>query len=154
MNILVKANRTHVLLLCLLTLSLLSACSNPGPAATPPSEPPAPPDRVDVVYFYDSRICNCQIAPGEHIKTTLFVNFNREQAAGKLTYQMVDLNDKNNNATIIKYGAVSLSLFINVLRANTENIIAVPEISLVKDDNEALDRLVNNRIREYLYGEE
>jgi len=66
---------------------------------------------------------------------------------------MIDLNDKNNVAIVNKYGATSLSLFINVVRANTENIIAVPEISLVKDDNEALNKLVNTRIRQALDGE-
>jgi hypothetical protein len=154
MNAFVKTGKTYVPLILMLAISLISACSKPAPAADTRAAPPVPPDRVDVVYFYDSEVCHCQIAPGEHIQTTLFINFSGEEATGKLTYQMIDLNDKNNVAIVNKYGATSLSLFINVVRANTENVIAVPEILLVKDDDEALARLVNNRIREYLYGEE
>jgi len=154
MNAFVKTGKTYIPLILMLAISFISACNKPAPVADTQAAPPVPPDRLDVVYFYDSEICHCQIAPGEHIQTTLFINFSGEQAAGKLSYQMVDLNDKNNVAIVSKYGATSLSLFINVVRANTENIIAVPEISLVKDDNEALDRLVNNRIREHLYGEQ
>jgi len=140
-------------MLSLLAFALLSACSNPVPP-TAPKEPPIPPDRVDLVYFYDSKICHCQIAPGERIQSTLFINFGGDLASGKLTYQTIDLNDANNAATVNKYGAISQSLFINVVRGDAEQIIAVPEILLVKDDNEALDRLVNTRMREYLAGEE
>jgi hypothetical protein len=152
MKIFVNANKIYILLLSLLAFALLSACSNPVPAATP-KEPLSPPDRVDLVYFYDSKICRCQIAPGERIQSTLFINFGGELASGKLTYQSIDLNDANNAATANKYGATSQSLFINVVRGDAEHIIAVPEILLVKDDDEAIDRLVNNRIRAYLDGE-
>jgi hypothetical protein len=154
MNIFVKANKTYLLLLSLLALGLLSSCSNPAPATNLPKEQLSPPDRIDVVYFYDSEICRCQAAPGEHIQSTLFINFLEELGSGKLTFQIIDLNDKNNAAIVNKYGATSLSLFINVVRADKEHIIAVPEILLVKDDDEALDRLVNTRIRGYLAGEE
>ena len=154
MNICVKANTTCLLLLSLMALGLLSACSNPAQSTNPVKEPISPPDRVDMVYFYDSKICLCQIAPGERIHSTLFINFSGELASGKLTYQSVDLNDKNNEIIASRYGATSQSLFINIVRADTENIIAVPEILLVKDDNEALDRLVINRISRYLSDKE
>jgi hypothetical protein len=82
------------------------------------------------------------------------VNFGGDLASGKLTFQSIDLNDKNNATIAYKYGATSLSLFINIVRINTEHVIAVPEISLVKDDEPALERLINNRIQRYLDGEE
>lgn len=153
MKIFVTANKIYILLLFLLAFALLSACSNPVPA-TIPKEPPVPPDRVDVIYFYDSKICQCQAAPGEHVQSTLFINFNGDLASGKLTFQSIDLNDKNNATIAYKYGATSLSLFINIVRTNTEHIIAVPEIVLVKDDEPALERLINSRIQRYLSGEE
>jgi hypothetical protein len=154
MKILTKANRIYTLLLFLLALGWLTACSNPAQPSNPVKEPVSPPDRVDVVYFYDSEICHCQIAPGERIQSTLFINFGGDLASGKLTYQSVDLNDANNASIITKYGATSQSLFLNVVRGDTEQIVAVPEILLVKDDNDALDRLVINRVTRYLAGEE
>jgi hypothetical protein len=146
--------RTYVLLLCLLMIGLVSACSRPAQSATPAKEPAIPPDRVDVVYFYDSEICHCQIAPGDRIQTTLFINFSGEIASGKLTYQSIDLHDANNADVVTKYGATNQSLFINIDRGDSERIVAVPEIMLVKDDNEALDRLIINRVTRYLSGEE
>ena len=152
MNIFLKTNKIYILFLSLLVLSLLSACYKQVPVT--PKEPLGPPDRIDIVYFYDSKVCHCHVAAGEHIQSTLFINFNGELTSGKLTFQIIDLDEKNNAAIIYKYGATSLSLFINLVRANTEHIVAVPEILLVKDDDEALDRLVNTRIRGYLEGEE
>jgi hypothetical protein len=154
MKIFTKANRIYTLLLLLLALGLLTACSKPAQSSNPVKEPISPPDRVDVVYFYDSEICHCQIAPGERIQSTLFITFGGDLTSGKLTYQSIDLNDPNNAAIITKYGATSQSLFLNVVRGDTEHIVAVPEILLVKDDNEAIDRLVINRVTRYLSGEE
>jgi len=152
MNISIKANKAYLLLLSLLALALLSACYKQAPVT--PKEPLGPPDRIDIVYFYDSKVCHCHVAAGEHIQSTLFINFNGEMASGKLTFQIIDLDEKDNAAIIYKYGATSLSLFINLVRANTEHIVAVPEILLVKDDDEALDRLVNTRIQHALDGKE
>lgn len=154
MKIFTRANRIYILLLFLLALGWLTACSNQAQSSGPVKEPVSPPDRVDVVYFYDSEICHCQIAPGERMQSTLFINFGGDLASGKLTYQNIDLNDTNNEAIINKYGATSQSLFLNVIRGNTEQIVAVPEILLVKDDNEAIDRLIISRVTRYLSSEE
>ena len=149
-----RTGKTNILLLSLLVLGWLTACSNPAPAANQEKEELGPPDRVDVVFFYDSQICSCQAAPGERIQTTLFYNFSQELANGKLTFQNIDLNKPNNAVIVNKYQAKSLSLFVNVVRGDTEHIIAIPEILLVKDDDAAIDELVINRISRYLAGEE
>jgi hypothetical protein len=84
----------------------------------------------------------------------LFINFGGELSSGKLTYQSIDLANTDNATATARYGATSQSLFVNIVRAGQEHIITIPEILLVKDDNEALDRLINNRITRYLAGEE
>jgi hypothetical protein len=154
MNIFVKANKIYILLLSLLALGLLSACYNPAPTTNIPKEPLGPPDRVDVVYFYKGEDCHCQEVVGENIQATLFVNYNIELTSGKLTFQSLNLDDKKNATIAYKYDATPVSLFINIVRADREHIIAVPEIFLVKDDDEALDKLVNTRIQQALDGEE
>lgn len=149
----IKINRTSIMLLVLVVLGLLSACSNAAPAATPPNKPPAPPDRVDVVFFYKGEDCHCQGVVGEHITTTLFFNFSEELNSGKLTFQSLDLDDKENATFASEYGATPVSMFIKIVTADTEYVIAVPEISLVQEDEDALDRLVTARIRQALDGE-
>jgi hypothetical protein len=147
-----KMKIIHILLLSFFLFGLLSSCAEPE-GVDISKEPLSPPDRVDVVYFYDSEICHCQIAPGERIQSDLFINFSGELAIGKLTYQAIDLAT-DNTTMAAKYGATSQSLFVNIVRAGKEQIIAMPELLLVKDDSEAIDRLINNRIREYLDGTE
>jgi hypothetical protein len=154
MNTFGKANKIYLLLLSLLALGLLSACSSPTPAANPANEPSIPPDRVDVVYFYKGEDCHCQEVVGENIQATLFVNYNIELTSGKLTFQSLNLDDTENAAIAYKYDATPESLFINIVRADREHIIAVPEIFLVKDDDEALFKLVNTRIQQALDGNE
>jgi len=153
MSVFVRFNRTHFLLLSLLVLALLAGCSSTVPATDESKEQPVPPDRVDVVYFYDSKVCHCQGVIGDNINATLFVNFNGELTSGKLTYQSLDLDDQKNTTIANKYSATPESLFINIVRGTNEHFIAVPEITLVKDDDDALDRLVKNRIQQALDGE-
>ena len=128
----------------------MTACSSAEPVPEAQSTP-TPPDRVDIVYFYDSNICHCQIAPGERIQSDLFINFSGDLASGKLTYKAVDL--ATDNTTIAaRYGATEQMLFLNIVRGDQEQIVPMPELILVKDDEAALDRLINNRIPLYLSG--
>jgi len=134
----------------LLLLSFVGACSNVAPAEDA-QVPSTPPDRVDVVYFYDSKICQCQIAPGERIQSDLFINFGGDLGSGKLTYKAIDLAT-DNTTMAARYGTTEQSLFLNIVRGDQEQIVPLPELFLVKDNEEALDRLINNRIPLYLSG--
>lgn len=148
----IKINHTLIILLVLIALGLLSACSNTIPAATSSNESPVPPDRVDVVYFYKEINCHCQGAVGDQITSTIFFNFSEELNNGKLTFQSLDLENEESAIIASKYHATPMSMFMNIVTADTEHIIAVPEISLLKDDEDALDKLVNTRIRQALDG--
>lgn len=154
MNAFVKTSKTYILLIFTLALSLMSACINQAPATDTQVAPSGPPDRIDMVYFYDSNVCQCDAGPGVRIQGTLYINFSKELATGELTFQSIDINDPNNAAIANKYGATSLSLFMNVVTGDTEQTIAVPEILLVKDDDEAIGRLVINKINKYFDAEE
>lgn len=154
MNTFLKANKTCLLSISALALGLLSACNNPAPATNIPQESLGPPDRIDLVYFYSGEECHCQEVVGERIQSALFVNFNGELSSGKLTFQYLNLDDKKNADIANKYSATPISLFINVVRGETEHIIAVPEIKLVQEDDEAIFKLVNTRIQQALDGEE
>jgi hypothetical protein len=154
MNISVKANGTYLLLLSLLALGLLSACSNQAPAAEPTKESLGPPDRVDVVYFHVGEACYCMDPMGERIYTTVWLDFQDELASGKLTFQRLKLDDTNNANIAAKYNATPVSLFINIVRGDTEHIIAVTEIWPIRYESEALEELVKSKIRQSLEGKE
>ena len=153
MRIFVKANRTCLLLVSLLTLGLLSACSNSAPAATP-EEPLGPPDRIDLVYFQQGKPCHCIAVVGETIQATMFIYFQEEQSSGKLTFQVVDLDKKENTDIAKKYNAAPFSLFINEVRGNSEHIVAVPEIWLpTGGGRDNLEEFLKSKIEKTLSGE-
>jgi hypothetical protein len=154
MNIFVNANKIYILLLSLLVFGLLSACSSPSPAANPTKKPLGPPDRVDIVYFHLGEACHCMDPTGECIYATVWLNFQDELASGKLTFQRLKLDDTHNANIAAKYNATPFSLFINIVRGDTEHIIAVPEIWPIRYESEALAELVKSKIRQSLEGNE
>ncbi len=149
-----KANQTYITSLALLALGLLSACSNQAPAAEPTKESLGPPDRVDVVYFHIGEACHCMDSMGDCIQSTVFFNFQDEVVSGKLTFQRLRLDDTNNANIAAKYNATPVSLFINIVRGDTEHIIAVPEIWPIRYESDALEELVKSKIRQSLEGNE
>jgi hypothetical protein len=154
MNIFVKTNKVYLPLLSLMVFGLLSACYNPVPAANPSNEPSGPPDRVDVIYFQQGKPCHCIAVVGDKIQATLFLYFQDEQSSGKLTFQMVDLDKKENTDIAKKYNAAPFSLFINVVRGNSEHIVAVPEIWLpTGGGRDNLEEFLKSKIEKSLSGE-
>jgi len=154
MSIFVKANRTYFLLASLLALGVLSACSIAVPLATSENKPSGPPDRVDVVYFQQGKPCHCIAVVGEAIQATMFIYFQEEQSSGKLTFQVVDLDKKENTDIAKKYNAAPFSLFINVVRGNSEYIVAVPEIWLpTGGGRDNLEEFLKSKIEKSLNGE-
>jgi hypothetical protein len=155
MNISIKANKMYSLLLILSVVGLLCSCGSPAPAANPPGESAGPPDRVDIVYFQQGKPCHCIAVVGETIQATMFLYFQDKQSSGKLTFQIVDL-DKSENATIAKkYNAAPFSLFINVVRGDSEHIVAVPEIWLPTGGGiDKLEEFLKSKIEKSLNGDE
>lgn len=148
---------TKFKILCLLPviaiIVVFCACG-PATATNPPDKPSGPPDRVDVVYFSQGKPCHCIAVVGDTIQVTMFFNFQDEQSSGKLTFQMVDLDDQKNAGITRKYNAAPFSLFINEVRGDHERIIAVPEIWSTPRDADAIEELVKSKIEESLDGDE
>lgn len=155
MNTFVKANRTYLLLVSLLALGLLSACSSLAPAATPTKEPLGPPDRVDVIYFQQGKPCHCIAVVGDTIQAITYLYFQDEQSSGRLTFQMVDLDKEENRGIAKKYNAAPFSLFINVTSGDFERIISVPEIwSPTGGGRDNLEEFLKSKIEKILSGDE
>ena len=145
--------KMHCLLLAISIIVVFCACG-PAPATNPPDKPSGPPDRVDVVYFSRGKPCHCIAVVGDTIQATMFFNFQDEQSSGKLTFQMVDLDDPKNAIIAKKYNAAPFSLFINEVRGDHEKIIAVPEIWSIPRDRDAIEELVKSKIEQSLDGNE
>lgn len=172
MNILFKAKMYFPLVIIILAVGLLCACGNPSPAVTPPTEEPsAPPavtpppeqpsglsetttapDRVDVVYFHRPRRCVTCLCFEERLRHVVRTYFQDEVDSGKLTLEVLNLGDKENAATVNKYGAFGPQLFINTVRDGADHIRNIEEIWSwgCRSDKEGFDHAVKNLIEQSL----
>lgn len=172
MNILIKAKMYFPLVIIILAVGLLCACGNSSPAVTPPTEEPsAPPavtpppeqpselsetttapDRVDVVYFHRPRRCVTCLCFEERIRHVVKTYFQDEVDSGKLTLEILNLGDKENAATVNKYGAFGPQLFINTVRDGADHIRNIEEIWSwgCRSDKEGFDQVVKNLIEQSL----
>lgn len=151
MNMVIKT-LSHILLVCL-ALSLMVGCAS---STTPPPSDTSlgPADRVDVVYFHRTQRCPRCIHAEESINYTVETYFADELASGKVTFQVVNLQDEENAAIVNKYRAYTSSLFINTIRDGTDHIEEVTYIWLLLDDHEAFVKAVRSKIEKSLNGEE
>ena len=85
----------------------------------------------------------------------MFLYFQDEQSSGKLTFQVVDLDDPKNATIARKYNAPPFSLFISEVRGEYERIIAVPEIWLpTGGGRDNLEEFLKSKIEKSLNGDE
>jgi len=151
MNMVTKT-LSHILLVCL-ALSLMVGCAS---STTPPPSDTSlgPADRVDVVYFYHTPRCPRCIHAEEDICYTVETYFADELASGKVTFQVLDVQDEENAAIVNKYRAYTSSLFINTIRDGTDHIEEVTYIWLLLGNDEAFTEAVRSKIEKSLKGEE
>lgn len=168
----IKAKMYFPLVIIILAVGLLCACGNPShavappieepsapPAVTPPAEQPAEPsktttasDRVDVVYFHRPRRCVTCLCFEERLRHVVKTYFQDEVDSGKLTLEVLSLGDKENAATVNKYGAFGPQLFINTVRDGADHIRNIEEIWSwsCRSDKEGFDQAVKNLIEQSL----
>jgi len=127
---------------------------------TPPATPPAsnnssgPADRVDVVYFHRTQRCPRCLYAEEGTRYTVKTYFKDELDSGKVTFQVINVEDEANADIIEKYNNPSyLTLCINTVRDGTDHIEVVTDIWLVIGDDEAFVEIVKSKVEESLTGE-
>ena len=124
--------------------------ATPAAPSTPPIPEPETPaiqaDRVELVYFHRSQRCASCIYAEDGVRYTLEKYFEEEMANSIVSFEVYDLGEEENAAVIEEYGAYTSSLFINVIREDTNDIEEVNEIWLVVGDNDAFVETVKNRI--------
>ena len=113
-----------------------------------------PADRVDVIYFHRTQRCYVCYYAEDGIRYTVETYFADELANGKVTFQVVNVQDEENAAIVNKYGAYTLSLFINTIRGGTDHIEEVTDIWYLIGDDEAFVEVVRDKIEKSLKGEE
>jgi len=109
-------------------------------------------DRVEVVYFHRTQRCYSCLYAGDGIRYTVETYFKDELASGKVTFKVLNVEDKENAAIVKKYGAFTSSLFINTIRDGTDHIEEVRDIWFLLGNDEAFVEAVRSKIEKSLKG--
>ena len=137
------------LTICLMLLSSCTASPTTGESPTP-DKSSVPADMVEVVYFHRAQRCSSCIYAETGTRYTMETYFKDELASGKLIFKVVDVEAKENDTIVKKYGAFTSSLFINTIRNSSDQIEEVKEIWLVLGKDEAFIEVVKSKIERSL----
>jgi hypothetical protein len=106
-----------------------------APQVASPAAPPAAPvtkpllaNRVDVIYFHMNQRCVTCLCFEEHVNQVVQNNFADAISTGKLTYRVLNAQDKQNADIARKYQVVGSQLFINSVINGDDHIKDLQEI--------------------------
>lgn len=140
----------HPLLLACLILSLMLGCTASSTAPPTSDTSSGLADRVDVVYFHRGQRCGGCVYAEDRIRYTVGTYFKDELASGKVTFEVLNVEDKENATVVEKYSAFTSSLFINTVRDGTDHIEEVTDIWLLLGNDEAFVGVVKSKIEKSL----
>ena len=98
-----------------------------GELSTPPATT-APTVEVDLLYFHRPQRCTKCLCFERRVSDVVSEYFQDEIDSGQLTFQILNIGDKENVALVKKYGAVGSQLFINTIINGEEHIRDIQEI--------------------------
>ncbi len=96
--------------------------------ATGTKTPAAPVSRIDVIYFHANQRCVTCLCFEKSINKVIDTYFSDELNSGKLTYQVLNLQQPENADITKKYQAVGSQLFVNVIIKGVDNIQDIQSI--------------------------
>ena len=100
----------------------------PGGEPSTPSATTAPTGEVDLVYFHGPQRCIRCLCFERRVSDVVSEYFQDEIDSGQLSFQILNIGDKENYALVQKYGAVGSQLFINKIINGEEHIRDIQEI--------------------------
>ena len=155
--------RVSIFFIVGLLLIVLPSCSATIPPQTqaPGGEPPtpsvttAPTVTIDLLYFHQPQRCTKCLCFEERVSDVVGEYFQTQIDSGQLTFQILNIGDKENYALVQKYGAVGSQLFINTIINGEEHIKNIQEIWSwdCTSDTDRFENEVKNIIELNLNGE-
>ena len=156
--------RVSVIFIVGLLLIGLPGCSATTPSQTqapegetPTSSPTTTPTfKVDLLYFHRPQRCTKCLCFERRVSDVVSEYFQDQIDSGQLTFQILNIGDKENYALVQKYSAVGSQLFINTIINGEERIKDVQEIWSwdCTRNTDRFDREVKNIIELSLYVEQ
>ncbi|MEG2164505.1 MAG: nitrophenyl compound nitroreductase subunit ArsF family protein [Bacteroidales bacterium] len=110
------------------------------------------PNRVEVLYFHSSQRCITCRAIEANTVALLDSLYSKEQADGKIIYNVIDISKNENEQIADKYEVTWSSLFVNGWKDGKENVNNMTEFSFSNARNEPnkFKEGIKNKIDELL----
>lgn len=108
-------------------------------------------NKIEVIDFHSTRRCITCNAIEKHAKLTLDTYFAEELKEGKITFQVINVDDKKNYKLAEKFEAAGTSLFLNVIIDGVEKQIDLTQFAFKYGKNEVeFKKRLKSRIEKQL----
>jgi len=88
--------------------------------------------KIEVIDFHSTHRCTTCLAIEANTKFTLNNYFSEELKAGKITFQVINVDEKENEKIAEKFEASGTSLFLNVIQNGKEKHIDLTEFAFME----------------------
>ena len=92
--------------------------------------------KIEVIDFHSTHRCVTCKSIEKNTQYTLDTFFNKEIEEGKITFQIINIDDKSNYDMAKKFRATSTSLFLNVVRNGKERKIDLTDFAFLNGKNQ------------------
>ena len=106
-------------------------------------------DHVLVVHFHRVQQCTCCINVGKWAEETIKLYYPEEYESGKIVY--MDVCVEENQEMARRYNAYGSSLYINVIRNGSDNIIDAVEVWSHCHDHDTYIEVLNQMLEDALH---
>lgn len=120
----------------LIATVILISCSNSKNKTETNTAKENQPNHIEVLYFHGAQRCMTCRAIEANTIAVLDSLYSKEQADGKIIYQMIDISKKENEQIADKYEVTWSSLFVNSWKNGKENVNNMTEFSFSNARNE------------------
>jgi hypothetical protein len=103
--------------------------------------------KIEVLDFHSTRRCMTCNAIEANTKYTLNKYFSKELKEDKITFQVINVDEKENEYIAEKFEASGTSLFLNVIKNGKETQINLTDFAFMKgNDQEAFSKELKTKI--------
>ncbi|MDZ7612722.1 MAG: nitrophenyl compound nitroreductase subunit ArsF family protein [Flavobacteriaceae bacterium] len=107
--------------------------------------------KIEVLDFHSTHRCMTCNAIEANTRYTLETYFNNEMKEGKITFQTVNVDQKENGKLAEKFEAAGTSLFLNVVKNGEEKQINLTDFAFMKgNDKKAFSTELKSKIQNEL----
>ena len=126
-----------------------------APVSTPPPQSPSSSLKTEVVYFHLTQRCVTCLCFESRIKWVIDTYCKDAISDGKMTFIILNAQEKQNAAIARKYGAVGSQLFINTIIDGVDHIEDIQEIWNwnCRNDPDGFNQKVQSAIDQSLKGQ-